>query len=201
MGCYAGCGKYLLLIEYIYNFEKKILNTLITNLTTIKVLAAEREIENDDFRVFIKMHGRTDIDEVMHHLNDSITPQIDCTQCGNCCKSLMIGVTQAETLALAKRLNEPVEAVKEKYLEISEQGQIFINTMPCHFLGGTKCTIYEDRFSDCREFPHLHKDGFSTRLFSTLMNYAICPIIFNVVEQLKSALNFNSTGNANAPIS
>ena len=130
------------------------------------------------------------IDEVVHKLNDSITPQIDCTKCGNCCKSLMINVTPAEAASLALKLATPLEEIKERYLEVSEQGQMLINTIPCHFLNETKCTIYENRFSDCREFPHLHKDKFTSRLFSTLMHYSICPIIFNVVENLKVELKF-----------
>lgn len=155
-------------------------------------MADEREEENDDFRIFLKMSSRNDIDDIVHELNDTITPQIDCTQCGNCCKSLMINVTTEEAESLAINLNTPVEILKEKYLEVSEQGQMLINTIPCHFLNDTKCTIYENRFSDCREFPHLHKDRFTSRLFSTLMHYSICPIIFNVVENLKKELNFKA---------
>lgn len=155
-------------------------------------MAKEREDENDDFRIFLKMSSRNDIDEIVHELNEIITPQIDCTQCGNCCKSLMINVTSEEAESLAINLNTPVEILKEKYLEVSEQGQMLINTIPCHFLNDTKCTIYQNRFSDCREFPHLHKDRFTSRLFSTLMHYSICPIIFNVVENLKKELNFKT---------
>jgi hypothetical protein len=50
--------------------------------------------------------------------------------------------------------------------------------------------VYENRFSSCREFPHLHKPGFNTRLFETFMHYNICPIVFHVVEKLKQALAF-----------
>ena len=136
------------------------------------------------------MNNRDTIDAMVHKLKDIITPQIDCTKCGNCCKSLMINVTPAEAAALAIKLETSLEEIKEKYLEVSEQGQMLIDTIPCHFLEETKCTIYENRFSDCREFPHLHKNNFTTRLFSTLMHYSICPIIFNVVENLKSELYF-----------
>lgn len=102
----------------------------------------------------------------------------------------MINVTPTEAEALAIKLNTPLAELKDKYLEESTQGNLLINTIPCHFLKETKCTIYENRFSDCREFPHLHKDKFTSRLFSTLMHYSICPIIFNVVEELKVELNF-----------
>ena len=163
---------------------------MLTDLNTIARIAAEKEAENDDFRLFLKQQHSEDIDRIVHEINDLITPQIDCTQCGNCCKSLMINITLAETISLAAHLQMDIEAVKEKFVEISEQGKMIINTIPCHFLGGTSCTIYENRFTECREFPHLHKKNFTTRLFGTLMYYAMCPIIFNVVETLKKELNY-----------
>ncbi len=162
-----------------------------TDLKEIKEIAAEKELENDRFRIFLKQQDGTQIDTIVHQLNDEVTAQIDCTQCGNCCKSLMINVTDEEVESLAINLQTGVAAVKEKYIEESEQGRMIINTIPCHFLSGTKCSIYQYRFTECREFPHLHKPHFNRRLFGTLMYYAMCPIIFNVVEKLKLALDFN----------
>ncbi len=163
---------------------------LITHLATIAVIAAEKEGENDALRLFLKRQDGAAIDVLVHEINDDITPRIDCRQCGNCCKSLMINVTPAEAQSLSAYLKEPLAFVKEKFIETSEQGQMIINTIPCHFLADSKCTIYENRFTECREFPHLHKDNFTTRLFGTLMYYAMCPIIFNVVESLKKRLAF-----------
>ena len=62
------------------------------------------------------------------------------------------------------------------------------DTIPCHFLADNICTIYPQRFHECREFPHLHKPGFVQRFPGTIMHYARCPIIFNVIEELKRQL-------------
>jgi Fe-S-cluster containining protein len=163
---------------------------LLTDLGVIKNLAAERENENDTFRVFLKNKNSNDIDALVQQLNDSITPKIDCTQCGNCCKSLMINITHPEAAALAVKLKMELPDLKKKYIEESHQGQLIMNTIPCHFLSGTKCSIYENRFTECRDFPHLHKDNFTDRLFGTLQHYGMCPIIFNVVEELKERIGF-----------
>ncbi len=162
---------------------------LVTNLSSISNLAAERENENDDFRIFLKNRDSKAVDILVHEINDSIAPQIDCTQCGNCCKSLMINITAFEADNLASQLNIGLPDLKKKYIEESNEGQFIINTIPCHFLAGTSCSIYENRFTECREFPHLHKDNFNSRLFGTMMYYSMCPIIFNVVEELKSRLS------------
>ncbi len=67
---------------------------------------------------------------------------------------------------------------------------MIINSIPCHFLKDTTCTIYQNRFTECREFPHLHKANFKARFFSTIQYYSMCPIIFNVTETLKDKLGF-----------
>ena len=169
------------------------MNGLIIDLEKIKQFAAEREKENDLFRLYLKQQDSKVIDEAVHQLNDTITPQINCTACGNCCKSLMINVTKDEADKLAEHLQMNIAALKKKYIEESQQGQMVINKIPCHFLEGTKCSIYENRFAECREFPHLHKNNFTSRLFGIMMYYAVCPIIFNVVEELKTTAGFKIT--------
>ncbi len=65
-----------------------------------------------------------------------------------------------------------------------------MNAIPCHFLNGKACTVYEIRPDECRNFPQLDRVGFTTRMFGTFSHYGMCPIIFNVVEQLKTAIHF-----------
>jgi Fe-S-cluster containining protein len=163
---------------------------LITDLVKIKQIAEEKEVENDHFQSFLKLQNEQKIDSLTQDLNELITPKIDCTKCGNCCKSLMIHITSEETVELADQLNLTQDQLKDQFIEQSEQGQMILNTIPCHFLKNTSCSIYEHRFTECREFPHLHKPHFIRRLFSTMRYYEICPIIFNVVEQLKIELSY-----------
>jgi len=153
-------------------------------------LALSRQDENDAFRQFLKNRDSETIDKIVFKLNSTIEPQIDCTQCGACCNGLMINVTQQESEKVAQHFDMPVNSFKEKYIEEGESGLMIINTIPCHFLEEKKCTIYENRFNECREFPHLHKPNFNDRLFGTLIHYSICPIIYNVVEQLKIEIQF-----------
>ena len=165
---------------------------VVTDLKEIALIATEKERENDAFRFFLKQLDSVYVDKIVHPINELITQKVDCTQCGNCCKSLMINITAEESESLAKLFQTDIVAIKEKYIEESQQGQMIMNTIPCHFLQGTTCSIYEHRFTECRQFPHLHKPDFTGRLFGTLMYYAICPIIFNVIEELKEKLEFTS---------
>jgi len=169
------------------------MTSLQKSLPAIAALAVEKEEENDRFRVFLQSYAGEVVDELVHSLNDAVSPQVDCTECGNCCKSLMINITDAEADALAGHLQQHRAAFDAQYLEKGSNGLMIINKMPCHFLDDNQCTVYEYRFAGCREFPALHLPGFTKRLFTTFMHYDRCPIIFNVVEMLKVEMAFPVT--------
>ncbi|NOU38157.1 MAG: YkgJ family cysteine cluster protein [Ferruginibacter sp.] len=166
------------------------MQTVITDRNFIKIQAEHKLDENDNFRYYLRKIDSDLLDEKVHALTKKITPQIDCTKCGACCKQLMINVTNEENVRVAKQLNLSADTFKEKYLEESLQGKMIMNTIPCHFLNDNKCTIYKDRFTECRAFPHLHENDFKRRLFGTLIHYSMCPIIYNVIEALKEEIGF-----------
>ena len=98
---------------------------------------------------------------------------------------------EEEADRVAARLQLDRKNFDEQYLEKGGYGLMVINTIPCHFLADNKCTVYEDRFAGCREFPALHLPYFTKRLFTVMMHYNRCPIIFNVVEELKAETGFH----------
>jgi Fe-S-cluster containining protein len=167
------------------------LNHLITNLSEINSLAMERQRENEQFRSFLKNQDSLDIDKKVHALNEKISAAINCTDCGNCCRSFMINVTAEEMQKVATSTRADIEDFKKKYIEESPGGIMVMNTIPCAFLSENKCTIYENRFNECHEFPHLDKPHVTNRLFGLLQYYAVSPIIFNVIEALKAETHFD----------
>jgi Fe-S-cluster containining protein len=160
------------------------------DLSIIAAAAEEKEEENLGFLPWLKGADDTALDDKVHALNVTVSAAIDCTACGNCCKTLVINVTRDEIVNLGTALGMSPEAIKETYIEESLQGACYMNTMPCNFLSDNKCTIYAARFTECRDFPHLHKPGFRQRLLGTLGHYGRCPIIYNVVEELKTDLGY-----------
>ena len=162
-----------------------------TNLATIAAHATAREQENIAFVAHLKELNAEEIDQTVYMLDQQITPKIDCTQCGNCCKTLMIGLNEKEANNAADHLGISRSAFDEKYVEKSMSGKMLMSSIPCHFLADNKCTIYDNRFAGCREFPALHLPEVQKRLFTIFMHYDRCPIIFNVMESLKIAVRFN----------
>ncbi len=162
--------------------------------TDLSFIAIDAEAKTDENQQFVKMLKTLDgivVDEKVAQLNTVIEPQIDCTSCGNCCKTLMINVEPAEADVLAEHLAISRAVFDERYLEKSEHSdRMLIDTMPCHFLEENSCTVYPYRFAGCREFPALDRPFFTKRLFTVFMHYGRCPIIYNVVERLKDTFAF-----------
>ncbi len=102
----------------------------------------------------------------------------------------MINISETEANAVSDHLQTTRIEFDDQYVEKGSSGMMIMNKMPCHFLNENKCRIYEHRFSGCKEFPALHLPNFTERLFTTFMHYERCPIIFNVVEELKKELSF-----------
>lgn len=165
--------------------------SLETNLSTIAQLALEKTKENDAFVAHIALLNAVEVDDCVTKLNATISAAIDCTTCGNCCKNLMININQDEANALSNHLLQSRASFDEQYIEKGSNGMMLMNTIPCHFLSANKCSVYEYRFEGCREFPAMHLPQFKKRLFTTMMHYNSCPIIFNVVEALKIETRFN----------
>lgn len=169
---------------------------MLTDLQAIAALASEKEEENHHFFLSLRHHNGALLDERVHVLNKEVSAAVDCTACGNCCRTLVINITSDEITGLAAFLGKTEQETRETYIEESLQGNCFINSVPCHFLEDSRCSIYTQRFTECRDFPHLHKPGFRERALGTLGHYGRCPIIFNVVEQLKRELGFLLPGTA-----
>lgn len=169
--------------------------TITIDLEYIKEKAIEREKENWTFRTCLKQHDLAshEIDAIVHEIADELSSKIDCTKCANCCKQIRPVLGKDDISKFALGLKMPEREFQKQYLrqddEVSFKHQF--NELPCPFLKNDECTNYDYRPKDCRSYPHLHKRGFVSRLWGVIENYGICPIVFNVYEQLKNELRQN----------
>jgi uncharacterized protein len=161
------------------------------DLTKIERLAIKRENENFAFRAFLKNIDNHKVDRISRRLHYEITALIDCQECGNCCNSLVPRVTSEEILTLAEIDQvSTMQFISEHLDEDKFDGYLFLKSTPCRYLNGKSCAIYDNRPKECREYPFTHRRGFVFRTLGMITNYAICPIVFNLLENLKSELGF-----------
>jgi uncharacterized protein len=165
---------------------------IMTDLTQIKKIAAKKEDENWAYRAYLKSLSvpTEEIDAIVHHILAEVTAQIDCIQCGNCCKKIRPTLDDEDIIIFAVGLKMSVDEFRNQYLSVDEDAPsvIIFNDLPCPFLVNLRCGNYPNRPKECQSYPHLHKPEFTSRSISVLMNYEICPIVFNVFEQLKKVL-------------
>lgn len=161
------------------------------DLHRIGQFAKERKEENASFKSFLRPIPTQQVDILVKQVSEEVSIRIDCTACGNCCKQLEPPIDSDETERLANLKKISLLAFKEKYVahEISTNIQ-YLKCQPCIFLTENQCNIYQQRPASCADYPHLHHPNFKYRWKSIMANYALCPIVFNVVETLKERLFF-----------
>ncbi len=178
-------------IYYLYTIENNQTYPIV-DLEFIKNKSIELEAENHQFQDFLRNLDSLSLDKAVFDLSEAISPKIECTDCGNCCKSLMVNINEEEANNLSSHLGQTRAEFDEKYIDKGESGRMVVNAIPCHFLIGNSCSVYEHRFAGCKEFPAFHVPDFNKRLFTTYMHYDRCPIIFNVMETLKIESGFKA---------
>jgi hypothetical protein len=112
---------------------------------------------------------------------------VDCTRCANCCKTMDIRVSEEDVARIAGHLNMASAEFVERYAAVDEEGNRRFSQKPCPFLGeDDRCTIYAVRPTDCREYPHTDKEGFTFRTYGIADNSLVCPAVFYIIEQLRA---------------
>jgi len=163
---------------------------MITDLSIISQLGEKNEKVNYRFRSFLKSKDSDRLDRTVNELFHFYSSRIDCTKCGNCCTVLKPIILNADIKTLAPLINKTDKDSEIDYTVTDEDGDMHFKDLPCPFLVDKKCTVYDSRPEDCRSYPHLHKEDFLSRLFGVIDNYSICPIVFNVYEDLKNKFHF-----------
>lgn len=126
------------------------------------------------------------MDKEVHRLHDKWSNRIDCLTCGNCCRSLGPRLIDKDVDRLAKALRMKSSVLVEKYLKTDEDGDLVFRSMPCPFLGADNyCAVYEDRPRACREYPHTDRKKFAQIYKLSVKNAETCPIVFEVLNELK----------------
>jgi uncharacterized protein len=166
------------------------------DLVQLRVLAQEKEDENWRFRQFLK--GQCDlepeeIDRRVAAATERVWAGIDCTTCANCCREVRPTFSEEEAGRLAQRLEMAPQQFIESYLERTEPGDENpwqTRTTPCPFLKDNRCSVYEDRPADCRGYPYLYEPEFVFRTMGMIERTSTCPIVYEVMEELKTSVGF-----------
>lgn len=162
---------------------------MVNQLKLLQKLAKDKHIENKKYFDKLKKKPPKNLDYVMLELHEAEFKKTDCLKCANCCKTTGPLFTLADIERISKHFKQKPQQFIERYLRIDEDKDYVLQSVPCAFLDNENaCVIYAVRPKACREFPHTDRKKFQQISDLTLLNVAICPAAFNIVEQMKKRL-------------
>lgn len=92
----------------------------------------------------------------------------------------------------AKKLGISMEQVKDFFLTYNEcEDNYETKHKPCDFLmEDGKCKLEEVRPDNCKEYPYTDRPERLYSLFAVLHTITVCPVAFEIYEQLKKEYGF-----------
>ncbi len=130
-----------------------------------------------------------DVDQQLDVIHDTVFSEINCLECGNCCKTYQIILTEADQIRIGKFLGKDILDVLLNY-HLLDDGQILVQSLPCPFLGiDNVCSIYEVRPAVCRDYPFLKSHQFKTTSPQQISENTLhCPATYHILERLKAII-------------
>jgi Fe-S-cluster containining protein len=159
------------------------------NTRDFNKLAADQRKQNQQFYKRLKAKPPRNLDALFNEAHEKVFAETDCLTCGNCCKttSPIFYQRDIERAAKAVRL-KPGEFI-DKYLMVDEDKDYVLKQSPCIFLDHENyCTIYADRPTACREYPHTNRKRMVQILDLTYKNTLVCPAVLEITEKLREKL-------------
>jgi phosphoenolpyruvate carboxykinase (GTP) len=114
------------------------------------------------------------LDALVQRIAGEVMAEIDCTQCGHCCRALGISLDDDDIARLTAHLRCTREHFEAQYLTPTDTGERVFTQIPCVFQQDNLCAVYEARPRDCREYPHLLKSDFRSRTLMLISQTGDC---------------------------
>jgi Fe-S-cluster containining protein len=157
------------------------------DLGEFRINAQKKKSENRAFYNRLKNKKPSGLDDLFQEAHYEVFESVDCLTCANCCKttSPIFYQRDIERAARATRM-KPGEFI-EKYLRVDSDKDYVLQQAPCPFLDSENyCSIYADRPTACREYPHTNRKKIQQILDLTYMNTLVCPAVLRITEILKN---------------
>ena len=159
------------------------------NIAEFNKRSQDQKNENQKFHKKLGQKPHKNLDSFFHEAHENVFEKTDCLSCANCCKTTSPIFYQRDIERAAKALKLKPGAFIDRYLRIDEDQDYVLKSAPCPFLAADNyCSIYDDRPTACREYPHTNRKKMHQILDLTYRNTLVCPAVLQIVEQLKLKL-------------
>ncbi|MFV0590602.1 MAG: YkgJ family cysteine cluster protein [Draconibacterium sp.] len=152
----------------------------------LKLLTDKSRSETTAFLKKLKKKKPKNLDDFVQGLHLDAFAQFSCLNCANCCKTIGPRLIDKDVERLAKYLKMKASEFMEQYIRVDEDGDMVFRDHPCPFLMlDNYCMVYESRPRACREYPHTDRKRFFQILQLSHLNCETCPVVFEIVEEMK----------------
>jgi Fe-S-cluster containining protein len=166
---------------------------VLTDLIQIKRLGEQKRPENERLRRHMKSFKF--VERRLVKIAEEIEGQIECLECGNCCRVATAKLIDRDIEKLMKFVGVGYARFLKDYSTESEEEGLILKRdeeKGCVFLNGNECTVYAARPTSCQHFPHLTKGPGSlvSRMWEMPDRACYCPIVYNTLEAWKPEVKF-----------
>ena len=157
--------------------------------------AKKNEAGNYRFRSWLKSHADPeDLDQRFLRLHKELFADYDCSRCRNCCNHYYGAVPGCDIERDAAALGMSEIDFRTKYLrdQIDEGEQAYLTkNRPCDFLQEDgSCLLGDHKPGNCKMYPFTDQPDRMGSLLSFLDTISICPVAYEIWEQLKKEYGF-----------
>ncbi len=154
-------------------------------LTDLKGRARSRRKEFEKVVSSLRKMRPKEAENLISRLDEELFSEIDCLECGNCCRTLGPRIRNRDIQNLASELRMGTRGFINTYLKRDEEGDFIFKRMPCPFLGNSHiCSVYPIRPGACVDYPHTNGRQVQSNLGLLIKNSETCPVVYEILNRL-----------------
>lgn len=130
--------------------------------------------------------SKRDFDATVHRYHDEVFAEIDCTECGLCCRNLGPVFRNTDVMHICSAIGTNEKEFRNRYLMQDPDGVGYmLKELPCPFQeADNTCAVYEERTLSCRNFPHTKSVNVQKKLVGLALDSLYCPAAFLICEKI-----------------
>jgi len=125
-------------------------------------------------------------DAKVHKFHEEVFSEIDCTECGLCCRNLGPVFRNTDIKHICSEIGTTERDFMDLYLIQDPDGVGYmLKELPCPFQEpDNTCRIYTCRTLSCRNFPHTESVNIQKKLVGLALDSQFCPAAFMICEKI-----------------
>ena len=152
------------------------------------ILAKSRERQTEIKRQLTHLgrFNHKNFDHIVADYDAEVFAEIDCRECGNCCRALGPQLKDSDIKRMAKYIGMDINEFVETRLRKDEDNDWIFIGLPCPMLEDETnlCTIYDQRPKACENYPHTTERNIQRQLPRLAKNTEFCPAAYLIAEKI-----------------